>query len=115
MIPRRTDTPGACSCSSFRVVRWRGGLPAGLICNFDNGLAPYIAYATSYNPVIGLNASNQLLLPETGKQAEVGLKFQPNGFNAQHLVRWDRCHEQQLPEWRSPRWAPAAAHHTLVR
>jgi iron complex outermembrane receptor protein len=54
---------------------------AGLIYNFDNGLAPYIAYATSYNPVIGLNASNQLLLPETGKQAEVGLKFQPNGFN----------------------------------
>ncbi|UPK08165.1 TonB-dependent siderophore receptor [Bradyrhizobium sp. 170] len=54
---------------------------AGLIYNFDNGLAPYIAYATSYNPVIGLNSSNQLLLPETGKQAEVGLKFQPNGFN----------------------------------
>ena len=24
---------------------------------------------------------DQLFLPETGEQAEVGLKFQPNGFN----------------------------------
>ena len=29
---------------------------AGLIYNFDNGIAPYVSYATSYNPVIGLNA-----------------------------------------------------------
>jgi iron complex outermembrane receptor protein len=29
---------------------------AGLIYNFANGLAPYVAYATSYNPIIGLNA-----------------------------------------------------------
>jgi iron complex outermembrane recepter protein len=54
---------------------------AGLIYNFANGLAPYVAYATSYNPIIGLNASNQLLLPETGEQAEIGLKYQPAGFN----------------------------------
>ncbi|WP_334446370.1 TonB-dependent siderophore receptor [Bradyrhizobium sp. AZCC 1610] len=54
---------------------------AGLIYNFDFGLAPYISYATSYNPVIGLNSAQQLLLPETGKQTEIGLKFQPNGFN----------------------------------
>ena len=33
---------------------------AGLIYNFDNGIAPYVSYATSYNPVIGLNATNQL-------------------------------------------------------
>ena len=49
---------------------------AGLIYNFDFGLAPYVSYATSYNPVIGLN-SGQLLLPETGQQTEVGFKFQP--------------------------------------
>ncbi|MGY4624181.1 TonB-dependent siderophore receptor [Bradyrhizobium sp. USDA 4486] len=54
---------------------------AGLIYNFDNGIAPYISYATSYNPVIGLNASNQLLLPETGKQAEIGVKVAPKGFD----------------------------------
>jgi iron complex outermembrane receptor protein len=54
---------------------------AGLIYNFDNGIAPYVSYATSYNPVVGLNAANQLLLPETGQQSEVGVKFQPNGFD----------------------------------
>jgi iron complex outermembrane receptor protein len=54
---------------------------AGLIYNFDFGLAPYVSYATSYNPVVGINAAGQLLQPETGEQTEVGLKFQPNGFN----------------------------------
>jgi iron complex outermembrane receptor protein len=53
---------------------------AGLIYNFDSGLAPYVSYATSYNPVIGLNSAQQLLLPETGQQTEIGLKYQPNGF-----------------------------------
>lgn len=54
---------------------------AGLIYNFDNGIAPYISYATSYNPIIGLNATNQLFLPETGQQAEVGVKVAPRGFD----------------------------------
>ncbi|MDI3564868.1 TonB-dependent siderophore receptor [Bradyrhizobium sp. Arg816] len=54
---------------------------AGLIYNFDNGIAPYISYATSYNPVIGLNAANQLFLPETGQQAEIGVKVAPKGFD----------------------------------
>jgi iron complex outermembrane receptor protein len=60
---------------------------AGLIYNFDFGLAPYIAYATSYNPVIGIN-SGQLLLPETGEQTEVGFKFKPNGFDGHFGFTW---------------------------
>ncbi|MBC9878286.1 TonB-dependent siderophore receptor [Bradyrhizobium sp. INPA01-394B] len=54
---------------------------AGLIYNLDNGIAPYVSYATSYNPIIGLNASNQLFLPETGRQAEIGVKVAPQGFD----------------------------------
>ena len=54
---------------------------AGLIYNFDNGIASYISYATSYNPIIGLNAQNRLFLPETGRQAEIGLKVAPKGFD----------------------------------
>jgi iron complex outermembrane receptor protein len=55
---------------------------AGLIYNFDNGLAPYVSYATSYNPLTGIVFSTQALrLPETGQQSEIGVKFQPNGFN----------------------------------
>jgi iron complex outermembrane receptor protein len=56
---------------------------AGAIYNFDFGLAPYVSYATSYNPVIGTNsATGQLLEPETGEQAEIGLKYQPPGIDA---------------------------------
>ena len=70
---------------------------AGLIYNFANGLAPYVSYATSYNPIIGLNASNQLFLPETGEQAEIGLKFQPNGFNGHFGIAVFDLKRQNVP------------------
>ena len=55
---------------------------AGLIYNTDLGIAPYVSYATSYNPIIGVNtATGQLFTPETGVQSEVGVKVQPAGFN----------------------------------
>jgi iron complex outermembrane receptor protein len=54
---------------------------AGLIYNTDMGIAPYVSYATSYNPIIGTNATGQLFTPETGQQSEVGVKIQPTGFD----------------------------------
>jgi len=57
---------------------------AGLIYNFDSGVAPYVSYATSYNPIVGTNGTGvatTLQLPETGQQTEVGVKLQPVGFN----------------------------------
>lgn len=55
---------------------------AGLIYNTDMGIAPYISYATSYNPIIGTNATTgQLFVPETGVQTEVGVKIAPAGFD----------------------------------
>jgi iron complex outermembrane recepter protein len=60
---------------------------AGLIYNFDFGFAPYVAYATSYNPVIGIS-NGHLLLPETGQQTEVGFKFQPSGFDGHFGFAW---------------------------
>jgi len=59
---------------------------AGLIYNFDNGIAPYVSYSTSYNPIIGLNAQNKLFLPEAGKQAEIGVKVAPKGFDGYFTV-----------------------------
>lgn len=54
---------------------------AGLIYNFDSGVAPYASYATSYNPVIGTNfVTGNLLLPETGVQTEIGVKYKPIAF-----------------------------------
>src|SRR5882724_5059997 len=55
---------------------------AGLIYNTDIGIAPYVSYATSYNPVIGTNGTTgQLFKSETGEQTEVGVKIEPTGFD----------------------------------
>ncbi|WNG39654.1 TonB-dependent siderophore receptor [Archangium violaceum] len=51
---------------------------AGLIYTFDNGLAPYVSYARSFNPVAGTNAAGELFEPERGQQLEAGIKFQPD-------------------------------------
>jgi iron complex outermembrane recepter protein len=56
---------------------------AGVVYLFDNGLAPYASYSTSFQPSIGTNAdSGAALKPTTGKQYEAGLKYQPPGQNS---------------------------------
>lgn len=50
----------------------------GALYLFDNGLAPYVSYATSFLPQSGSNADGPLK-PTEGKQYEVGLKYQPPG------------------------------------
>jgi iron complex outermembrane recepter protein len=54
---------------------------AGLNYVFDSGVAPYIAYATSFQPTLGTTASGSALVPTTAKQAEIGVKYQPIGTN----------------------------------
>lgn len=54
----------------------------GLIYTSAIGLAPYVSYATSFTPVIGTNTTTgDLFFPETAKQAEVGVKYQPTWIN----------------------------------
>lgn len=54
----------------------------GLIYTSALGLAPYVSYATSFTPVIGTNrATGELFFPETAKQAEAGVKYQPTWIN----------------------------------
>lgn len=55
---------------------------AGLLYVFDNGLAPYASYATSFQPQTSVSASGALLPPTQGKQAEIGVKYQPKVWNA---------------------------------
>jgi iron complex outermembrane receptor protein len=52
---------------------WR----AGAIYNFDNGIAPYVSYSTSFQPSSGADYAGNLFKPTTGQQAEVGVKYQP--------------------------------------
>ncbi|MBB3309712.1 iron complex outermembrane receptor protein [Rhizobium sp. BK196] len=58
---------------------------AGLSYVFDNGIAPYISYATSFEPV-PVPATGGPLQPTTGEQVEVGIKYQPQGWNGYFTV-----------------------------
>ncbi|WP_321943780.1 TonB-dependent siderophore receptor [Paraburkholderia tropica] len=57
---------------------WRGGLSY----LFDNGIAPYFSYAKSFQPTTGVNYAGQALVPTTGQEYEVGVKYQPKSYNA---------------------------------
>ncbi|MFD2644340.1 TonB-dependent siderophore receptor [Pseudomonas japonica] len=59
---------------------------AGLVYLFDNGFAPYVSYAESFNPVTGSSAperGGKNFEPERGKQYEVGVRYQPPGSETQ--------------------------------
>lgn len=58
----------------------------GLIYNFDNGLAPYVTYGTSFNPTVGTDAAGNPFKPDRGDQIEVGAKFQPVGWDTVFTV-----------------------------
>ncbi|MET0675636.1 MAG: TonB-dependent receptor, partial [Bradyrhizobium sp.] len=56
---------------------------AGLNYLFDFGLAPYVSYSTSFQPVAGTQlttATGQPFRPTTGEGLEVGIKYQPPGL-----------------------------------
>lgn len=62
---------------------WR----AGLVYLLGNGLAPYASYSTSFEPVTGQNVQSvygygdKQLEPTEGEQYEVGIKYEPVGWN----------------------------------
>lgn len=63
------------------AATWR----AGLTYLFDNGIAPYVSYSTSFEPVIGnmpAALGGAAFQPSEGKQYEAGIKYQPVGWNA---------------------------------
>lgn len=54
---------------------------AGVVYLFDNGIAPYFSYTTSFSPTAGLDFNGQPFTPTTGQQYEIGIKYQPTNFN----------------------------------
>ncbi|RWM74177.1 MULTISPECIES: TonB-dependent siderophore receptor [Mesorhizobium] len=54
----------------------------GLVYLSDIGLAPYLSYSTSFYPTIGTGTNGEAFKPETGEQYEVGVKYQPEGWNS---------------------------------
>ncbi|WP_458094154.1 TonB-dependent siderophore receptor [Roseomonas sp. WA12] len=60
---------------------WR----AGALYLFDNGIAPYASYSTSFLPNAGTTAPSRggtTFDPTTGEQFEIGVKYQPPGMNS---------------------------------
>jgi iron complex outermembrane receptor protein len=52
---------------------------AALSYLFDNGVAPYVSYATAFSPQVGFDAAGSPFKPTTGEQTEAGIKYQmPN-------------------------------------
>jgi iron complex outermembrane receptor protein len=66
---------------------------AGLVYLFDNGLAPYFSYSTSFQPQAGTGAGGDPFKPTTAQQYEAGLKFQPPG--SESLVTLSAYHLKQ--------------------
>ena len=54
----------------------------GAIYHFSNGFAPYVSYSTSFFPSVGSMFDGTPFAPTTGEQKELGIKYQPRGFNA---------------------------------
>ncbi|RAS35357.1 iron complex outermembrane receptor protein [Paraburkholderia bryophila] len=55
---------------------------AGLNYEFESGIAPYVSFAKSFQPYAGANFNGSPFEPTRGKEYEVGVKYQPKGYNA---------------------------------
>ncbi|SAL47484.1 TonB-dependent siderophore receptor [Caballeronia sordidicola] len=69
---------GALTSQFNRAFTWR----AGGVYQFESGIAPYASYSKSFQPQVGSSFSGQSFNPTTGEQYEVGVKFQPKGYNS---------------------------------
>lgn len=54
----------------------------GVVYEFDNGIAPYASYSTSFQPQAGSSRLGSPFDPTKGRQTEVGVKYQPHGMDA---------------------------------
>ncbi|WP_244935986.1 TonB-dependent siderophore receptor [Paracoccus siganidrum] len=83
--------------AEFKENEWTGR--AGLSYVFDNGLVPYVSYATSFEPQTGLNENEEPLLPTEGKQWEVGMKYQPAGIDGLVSVAVYDLRQTNVNQW----------------
>nr|WP_284739373.1 TonB-dependent siderophore receptor [Rhizobium sp. CG5] len=54
---------------------------AGLLYLFDNGIAPYASYSTSFEPSTTTSADGNPFKPTEAQQYEIGIKYQPPGLD----------------------------------
>ena len=72
MLNRTTDITTKQSKFTYRV---------GANYVTDSGFSPYVSYATSFEPVLGIDSvTNKDFKPSTGKQIEGGIKYDARGL-----------------------------------
>lgn len=72
---------------------------AGVLYAFDNGFSPYFSYAESFQPASytpGDNYDDKAFDPVTGKQYELGLKYQPKSINAMITLSEYKLYQQNV-------------------
>ncbi|WP_313448022.1 ferrichrome porin FhuA [Pseudescherichia sp.] len=71
-----TRSSGSLSEINDQQFTWRGGLNYV----FDNGVAPYVSYSESFEPVSGSTKQGKPFDPSRGKQYEAGVKYVPKAL-----------------------------------
>jgi iron complex outermembrane receptor protein len=54
----------------------------GVLYAFDNGIAPYASYSTSFEPTVGVDVSGKPFDPTEATQWELGVKYEPTSVDA---------------------------------
>ncbi|MDF1834437.1 MAG: TonB-dependent siderophore receptor [Alteraurantiacibacter sp. bin_em_oilr2.035] len=71
---------------------------AGLLWRGPGGISPYVSYAESFEPVVGVDTmTGDQLLPQQGRQWEAGIKWQPAGVNALVTLSAFNIEQSNLP------------------
>lgn len=75
------------SASSTNIDQHHISTRLASIYTFDNGIAPYLSYATSYQPTSGTDVkTGKTVKPTTAKQYEAGLKFKTPSRSVEFTV-----------------------------
>lgn len=76
---KTTAAAGTTTVEESDDSQW--SLSGGLMYLADNGLAPYVSYSESFQPLLATATDDSLYEPLEGKQWEVGVKYAPNWFD----------------------------------
>ena len=76
----RAETLSRFDDSTTRISDHKFTSRAGLVYLHPSGWAPYFSYSESFSPTVTIDPlTNRPLKPETGRQYEVGVRYQPAG------------------------------------
>ncbi|MFT3731728.1 MAG: TonB-dependent siderophore receptor [Hyphomicrobium sp.] len=70
----------------------------GITYLLTDELAPYVSYATSFQPNLGTQFGGGALAPTTGEQYEVGIKYQPVGYRALYTLSAYNLTQQNIAQ-----------------